>query len=109
MTMNVYQFSLPYDYTAEELNICRELTVFGSESWNYAWFEKFEKVAVVDADCLSEIFAIMNRWGDADEAKVTRLAPLHSLSVGDIVEKDGSFFMVDRRGWCQLASTEVAA
>jgi len=102
--INVYQFNLPYEYTREELNMHRELTVFGSEYWNYDWFERFDKVAEVAATELEEVFMIMNRWSDADEAKVTRLGPLHSLSVGDIVEKNGSFFMVNPCGWCELMS-----
>ena len=110
MTMNVYQFCLPYKYyTQEELNISRELTVFGSENWNYAWFKQFKKVAKVAATQLDEVFMIMNRWTDADEAKVTRLERLHSLSVGDIVEKDGEYYMVERAGWTLLASMEVAS
>lgn len=109
MTMTVYQFCLPYEYTQEELNISRELTVFGSENWNYAWFKQFKKVAEVAATQLDEVFMIMNRWTDADEAKVTRLERLHSLSVGDIVEKDGEYYMVGRTGWTLLASMEVAA
>lgn len=109
MTMNVYQFCLPYEYTEEELNIHRNLSVFGSEHWDYAWFKKFKKVAEVEATELEEAFMIMNRWTDADEAKVTRLDRLHSLSVGDIVEKDDQFYMVGRRGWTLLASMGVAA
>lgn len=108
MTMNVYQFLLPYEYTPEELDIHRNLTVFGAEHWNYDWFKQFKKVAEVDATELEEVFMIMNRWTDADEAKVTRLDRLHSLSVGDIVEKDGQFYMVGNRGWTLLASMGVA-
>jgi len=107
--INVYQFNLPYEYTREELNMHRELTVYGSEYWNYDWFERFDKVAEVAATELEEVFMIMNRWSDADEAKVTRLERLHSLSVGDIVEKDGEYYMVGRTGWTLLASMEVAA
>ena len=109
MTINVYQFNLPYEYTPEELTMHRELSVFGSESWNYDWFKEFKKVAEVDATDLDEVFMIMNRWTDADEAKVTRLERLHSLSVGDILEKNGSYFMVDGFGFCELMSMEVAA
>ena len=111
MTINVYQFNLPYEYTPEELNMHRYLSAFGSEHWNYDWFKEFKKVAEVDATELDEVFMIMNRWTDADEAKVTRLERLHSLSVGDILEKNGSYFMVDGFGFCELMSMdmEVAA
>jgi len=107
MTMTVYQYCLPYEYTSEELNISRELSVFGSENWNYDWFEQFTKVAEVDATELDEVFMIMNRWTDADEAKVTRLDRLHSLSVGDIVEKDDQYYMVDSLGWTLLSSMDM--
>ena len=48
----------------------------------------FEHVANVDVDEVEEVFVVMNRWDEDDEEKVERLAPLHSLSVGDVVVDD---------------------
>lgn len=46
---------------------------------------RYEHVANVKDDDLEAAFMVMNRWTNADEALVERLAPLHSLSVGDVV------------------------
>ena len=45
----------------------------------------YEKVADVSTDDLETSFMMMNRWSEVDEKCVRRLAPLHSMSVGDIV------------------------
>lgn len=66
-------------------------------------FAQFTKVAMVDCDDVEDAFDIMNRWSPEDEAKVTRINRLHSLSVGDIVEKDGKFFLCDNCGFKEVA------
>ena len=107
------------------LHAYRELTFNGSESWDYSYFDKyFTEVCTVDSDDLDECFIIMNRWSDDDESRVSnytwkegihadgssyRVRALHSLSIGDILERDGKFFMVEPAGFCELSSMGVAA
>lgn len=63
----------------------------------------FAKVATVEADDLEHVFTIMNRWSATDEASVTRLARLHSLSVGDVViDVDGNAHVVAPLGFTPL-------
>ncbi len=73
--------------------------MFGAKDFMATDFMHFTKVATVDANDVEDAFTIMNRWSPEDEAKVTRLDRLHSLSVGDIVEKDGKFFVCDNCGF----------
>ena len=73
--------------------------MFGAKEFKAADFMHFTKVATLDCDDVEDAFTIMNRWSPEDEAKVTRLGRLHSLSVGDIVEKDGKFFVCDNCGF----------
>ena len=124
--ITVYQFKLDRDAPTDEMmNAYREITCFGSESWKYSYFtEYFSKVCVVDTTSLEDCFHIMNRWSPEDEERVSefgwiegyrtdgsyyKLRDLHSLSVGDIIERDGKFFMVEPAGFCELASMGVAA
>ena len=123
--ITVYQFKLDRDAPSSEMmNAYREITCFGSESWKYSFFtEYFSKVCVVDTTDLEECFQIMNRWSPADEERVSefgwvegyrtdgsyyKLRDLHSLSVGDIIERDGKFFMVEPAGFCELASMHAS-
>lgn len=73
--------------------------IFGAKEFLATDFIYFTKVATVDCDDIEDCFTIMNRWSPEDEAKVTRLNRLHSLSVGDIVEQDGKFFVCDNCGF----------
>lgn len=124
--ITVYQFKLDRDNPSSEMmNAYREITCFGSESMQDAFFtEYFSKVCVVETTDLEECFHIMNRWSPEDEERVSefgwvegyrtdgsyyKLRDLHSLSVGDIIERDGKFFMVEPAGFCELASMGVAA
>jgi len=49
----------------------------------------YSHVADVHTDNLNEAFKVMNLWNDED--KVTRHGQVHSLSVGDILVKPGTF------------------
>lgn len=62
-----------------------------------------QHVADISTDDLETAFMVMNRWNDVDEKLVHRLAPLHSLSVGDIlVKEDGTRHVVAHCGFKQL-------
>ena len=47
----------------------------------------YEKVAEIEANDLEHVFHVSNAPYDREEneARITRLAPMHSISVGDIV------------------------
>jgi hypothetical protein len=122
--ITVYQFKLDRETPSSEMmNAYREITCFGSESWDYSYFtEYFSKVCVVDTTDLEDCFHIMNRWSPEDEERVSefgwiegyrpdgsyyKLRDLHSLSVGDIIEREGKFFMVEPAGFCELASIDA--
>ena len=51
----------------------------------------YSKVAVIDAEDLEDVFTIGNI---GPEGKIERLAPMHSVSVGDVVVDNGGFASV---------------
>ena len=68
----------------------------------------YEHVATVEADHVEQVFVIMNRWADEDEARVERHRLLHSLSVRDVVVlPDGSRSVVASFGFDELAAETV--
>ena len=50
----------------------------------------YTHVANVDTNDMEEAFALMNLW--EDESKVEKLGPCSSMSVGDILDVDGTLF-----------------
>lgn len=78
----------------------RREAIFGDDiaaSWAAGYYSHVANVATDDKE---EAFEIMNLWTPKCEAKVTRLAPLHSLSVGDVVvDEAGVAHYVDRFGY----------
>lgn len=61
--------------------------------------EKYQHVADLDVEDLDQAFEVGNI---GPEEKYTRYAPMHSVSVGDILEKDGVKFVVAPSGFDQL-------
>ena len=58
----------------------------------------YQKVAVIDAVSFDDVFAISN-LGE-EEHLITRLAPMHSVSVGDvIIDEAGNSVYVDTFGF----------
>jgi hypothetical protein len=61
----------------------------------------YEKVAVIDAEDLDDVFEIGNI---GPEENITRLAPMHSVSVGDLIATpDGDLFVVKGVGFEKIA------
>lgn len=57
----------------------------------------YEKVAVIEAKSFDDVFKIGNI---GPEQKIERIAPMHSISVGDIILADsGEIAYVDRFGF----------
>ena len=53
-------------------------------------FQYYTHVANVDTNDMEEAFELMNLW--EDESKVEKLGPCSSMSVGDILDVDGTLF-----------------
>ena len=63
-----------------------------------AAYDDYKVVAKIDAYDLEEVFKIGNGMGD--KTAITRLAPMHSVSVGDIVvTEDGKEYYVASFGF----------
>ena len=61
--------------------------------------EHYQHVANLDVETLDEAFEVGN-IGPEDDIK--RKGPMHSISVGDILEKNGEKFIVARVGFEKL-------
>lgn len=62
----------------------------------------YKHVADIEADDLDSVFEIGNV---GPESSITRHAPMHSLSVGDIIENpQGNQYVVARFGFNQITS-----
>ncbi len=61
---------------------------------------EFKHVATIEADDLDEVFDIGNI---GPEELITRHAPMHSVSVGDVIQTpEGEFFAVASMGFTKL-------
>lgn len=58
--------------------------------WKDEEYGYYDHVANVATDDLNKAFAIMNLWGEENEAKVERLGKVHSLSVGDVLVNENN-------------------
>ena len=85
------------DFAAEN-----DVSFYGSKRFKPQYLKYYNKVAEVDADGLEEVFEIGNGYGD--QSKITRLARMHSVSVGDIIRVDtGRYMMVDGIGFTEVS------
>ena len=87
---------------AIEAKITRDVGCFGSERWEPVMASKFNLVAECEASNLEDVFHMGNGYGD--QSKFTKVANMHSLSVGDLVEcvDTGDVMMVDPAGWTAI-------
>jgi hypothetical protein len=73
----------------------------GSDGYKPEYSEFYKPVCTIEASNLNRVFDIGNI---GPEESITRLAPMHSVSVGDIIQDpDGTQYMVDRMGFKELA------
>ena len=94
------------------ITLLRDLMCFGAEKWTSSNFDYFSPVAEISSDsdnALEDAFMIMQRVDEnhtpENNPAVTDLTgnhSYHSLSVGDIVEVDGSYFMVEGIGFKEI-------
>lgn len=57
---------------------------FNADRYKSEDFKFFNPVARVEADNMDHVFELTNLWNDLD--RVRKYMPMHSLSVGDIIE-----------------------
>jgi hypothetical protein len=62
--------------------------------------EFYKEVAIIEAEDLDQVFLIGN-IGE-DESVIKRIAPMHSISVGDVIVCNGIAHFVDRIGFKEL-------
>jgi hypothetical protein len=91
--------------------VYRDIGCFGSKRWEPEFFAHYVLVADIDTDELEEAFAIHNRVGafdsPEDEARIKRHGRQHSMSVGDILEHEGQYWMVDGVGFTPIDVREI--
>jgi hypothetical protein len=113
MTVRVFQYDLPREYSPAELEMYRELTVFGAASYDEEKHaELFEYKASLNTDSLDEAFMILNRWNDSDLEKIEYIEKMcKSMSVGDILELEVdtvvTTYMVDRVGFTEIREPTI--
>lgn len=85
-------------------------SVFGVDRFDDEHEQYYNKVCETTFTDLDKAFHGMNMWTDESEAMITRLRPLHSLSVGDIVHntETGKGYMCGRIGWAELSADQTA-
>lgn len=77
----------------------------GSEGYSSEYSQYYEPVCTIEAEDLEGVFEIGNI---GPESSITRLKPMHSVSVGDIIECGGTDvvqgprFMVNSRGFKEI-------
>ena len=89
----------------------RDICCFGSEGFRPEYLLHYEVVATIDTANEDVAFEVLN--GYVREAtkgiEVKRVAPMNSMSVGDILLKDtGLLLMCDPAGWKAVGKLGVA-
>ena len=73
------------------------------ESFEKGWFNH---VANLTVDNIEDVFRLTNDprvTAEEYESSVEKLLPMHSVSVGDVVENEsGEKFLTDRFGWTRI-------
>lgn len=76
-----------------------ETSLFGAENYSPEMFTDYRHVANITAKGLEDVFEISNI---GPEESIERLSSKHSLSVGDIVQLGGLYWMVDPCGFTEI-------
>jgi len=89
------------------LRVHRDLSTYGSKKWEPEFFDHYEHVADIDADDPEDAYLIHNRYGvfgdEEDAARYHKIAEnVSSLSIGDLVEQDGKYFICDLVGFSEI-------
>ena len=82
-----------------------DATILGKVD-SVVFLTSYEAVCEIEAADLDEVFEIGNI---GPEEKITRIAPMHSVSVGDVIRTDrGRCFVVSNFGFTRLGEKEAA-
>lgn len=74
----------------------------GSKKWVPEYKPFYSHVLEVEADDLDDVFAVANGVPKENARIVKEIQSWHSLSVGDIVEVDRTYFMVNPVGFAEI-------
>lgn len=101
---------LGWDNAADKYSKVRahlDCSLLGSERFKPEYFAEYKLVAYIEAEGLEDVFHVGNM---GPESAIERHAPMHSLSVGDIVvdPDDGEAFMVNGCGFGDIELPEAA-
>lgn len=89
-----------------EYHASLETMLRGAEGYKPEFAKHYDAVCGIDAEDLEEVFHIGNM---GPEEKINRIAPMHSISVGDVVvDMMGDAYIVDRFGFQKIDFDEVA-
>lgn len=81
-----------------------KVSVTGSRDWLPEYFRTYTLVAEITCNSLEDAFAALNGMGNG-HASITAFSSMHSLSVGDILQKeDGTLMMVDPIGFSEISA-----
>ena len=83
-------------HRSERCSDIDDLRVFGAKRWKPEYFAHYEHVSNINVDDLEVAFSVHNARG---AGMFKNFNPCHSMSVGDILEHDGKYFMVDPDGF----------
>ena len=108
-TFNIFQFNLTNEQI-NEVNSSKELPEFYKKYSELRWkptqdaitaaADLYKKVAEITARNLEDVFTVSNI---GKEQQIKRLAPMSSISVGDIiVNEDGEAYIVNPIGFQQI-------
>lgn len=103
MKYQIYQINLTEkdELNERKLNVYRDISFRPTSELIATHFNYFNKVAIIDANDLDDAFAISN-LGEEEEL-IERLAPMHSLSVGDVlIDEDNNASYVATFGFYSL-------
>jgi len=76
----------------------RDVKFQGSEQFKPHYFNLYSKVGKVEAEDLDDVYFI----GNTRHNEIEKFDKMHSVSIGDIIESEGTFFMVDGYGFTQV-------
>ena len=117
----VYQFKLSHEAADEvnrvgwdeamklfpEVEINLRVSFMGGSTNFSEWMsEYYNPVCTIDAESLNQVFHIGNM---GPEESIERLAPMHSVSVGDVIfdSQNNTYTMVDGDGFSELTNFAV--
>ena len=91
-----------HDYEAEASELFHEFHVDPPESIPESEFDRlYEEIGEVEVDDLEQLYAEWNR-GSGQESREFLEQEVRSLSVGDVVERDGEYYACAPIGWQEL-------